>query len=66
MAGEIKRIIDCILEQRGRNDAIRLNTTRAKLIFRGINPDRFLASSLNDPLVEAKLRQIASEMGIKL
>jgi len=66
MAGEIKRIIDSIISQRAKDNPILIDTTRAKLIFRGVNPDRFTDDSPSDPHVEAKLRAIALEMGISL
>lgn len=66
MAGRIKRMIDRIIEQRAKGNLILVDTTKAKLIFKGINPEAFTASSPDDPLVEGRIRMIAAELGVSL
>lgn len=66
MAGRIKRMIDQIVEQRAKGNLIVADTTKAKLIFKGVNPDKFTYTSFDDPAIEAKLRDIAAAMGVSL
>lgn len=66
MAGEIRRHIDTILQKRSQGNPTLLNTTKTKLVLKGINVDAFTASSEDDPAILAKVRQAASEMGIQL
>jgi hypothetical protein len=66
MAGNIKRMIDRIVEQRAKGNPIVIDTTKAKLSFKGVNPDRFTSASLDDPAIEAKLKDIAADMGVTL
>lgn len=66
MAGLIKQMIDAIIEKKTRGNPTLVLTTKTKLILKGLNPDSYTASSADDPAVIAKLRAIASEMGITL
>ena len=61
MAGVIKRMIDSIVEQRAEGNATIALTVQTKLVLKGVNPDKFNASSPDDPAVIAKLRTIAAE-----
>ena len=62
----IKRMIDRIVEQRAKGNLLVVETTIAKLIFKGVNPKKFTSASADDPDVEAKLREIAADMGVSL
>jgi hypothetical protein len=55
MAGKIRALIDEIIERRGKGDRVRIATTRTKLFLKGINPDRYNASSPDDPDIIRKL-----------
>jgi hypothetical protein len=66
MAGQIKQIIDKVIAIRSQGNATIAATTRTKLILKGINPDKFSASSEDDPLIMGKLTQIVKEMGITI
>ncbi|HUJ95253.1 MAG TPA: hypothetical protein VLW84_08325 [Terriglobales bacterium] len=66
MAGRIKGLIDLILEQRAKGDPFLIDTTTAKLIFKGVNPERFTSTSPDDPSVEARIKAIAAELGVSL
>ena len=66
MAGQIKKMIDSILEQRSKGNQTLLLATKTKLILKGLNPDQFTASSGDDPAVLEKTRAIAAELGITL
>jgi hypothetical protein len=63
MAGQIKRMIDSIIQQRAKGDPLVRIMTRSKLILRGVNPDRFSGSSADDPEVIAIIKTIADELG---
>jgi len=66
MAGQIKWTIDRIIEQRSKGNATLVLTTKAKLIFKGLNPDGFTSTSPDDPAILAKARAAAEEFGIRL
>ncbi|MFC1558069.1 hypothetical protein ACFL40_01805 [candidate division KSB1 bacterium] len=62
MAGKVKRMIDSILEQRSRGDPVLQKTTKAKLMLKGINPDKFTYHSEDDPVVIKKLNNLMQEL----
>lgn len=64
MAGQIRRMIDVIIETRSGGNAALVNTTRTKLILKGINPDKFGAADADDPVILEKVRGIAQELGV--
>jgi hypothetical protein len=66
MAGQIKNMIDSIIEARSRGNPTLVATTTTKLILKGFNPDKFTAASPDDPTTIAKLSIVAREMGVKL
>jgi hypothetical protein len=66
MAGQIKQMIDKIIEIRSKGNETIAATTRTKLILKGFNPDKFSADSEDDPAVLGKLKQVAGEMGVKV
>jgi len=66
MAGRIRRMIDMIIEQRAKGNALLIDTTKAKLIFKGLNPDGFTPTSPDDPILEARVRAVATELGVPL
>jgi hypothetical protein len=66
MAGRIKQLIDQIVERRAKGNLVVADTTRAKLIFKGINPDRYSMASPDDPEMEERIRAIAVQLGVTL
>ena len=66
MPGQIKRMIDRIIEERTRKSPAFAHTTRTKLMLKGIIPDRYGADSPDDPRTLEQLRMVASELGIAL
>jgi len=66
MAGEIKRMIDHIIEARSQGNQALVSSTRIKLVMKGIHPDRFDRSSPNDPVILAKLQQLAQDLGLTI
>ncbi len=59
-------MIERVVEQRAHGNLILIETTRAKLIFKGINPDAFSDLSPDDPEIEARIREIAADWGVFL
>lgn len=66
MAGKIKTMCNTIIQKRGNGNPVIEKITKTKLVMKGVNPDQFTASSPDDPLIIAKLVQIAKELGITL
>jgi hypothetical protein len=66
MPGQVKVMIDRIIEQRSKGNAVLASTTQTKLILKGFDPARYDASTPDDPLVLAQLRQIAADLNVTL
>ena len=66
MAGVIKKLIDTIIAQRSNGNEVMAQTTKTKMILKGINPDKFDNSSPDDAVVIQKLKDLAKELGIKI
>lgn len=66
MAGQIKGMIDTIIEKRSRGNPTIALTTKTKFILKGINPDRFGQGSPDDGAIMAKVRAIGAEMGVSV
>jgi hypothetical protein len=66
MAGKINRQLHLIITEIAKNNPIIMNTTRTKLISRGIDPNKFSLDSPDDPEILEKLKCIAKEFGVKL
>ena len=66
MAGQIKQMLDQIIAARSQGDSFLALTTKTKLIFKGVNPEKFDCNSEDDPLLINKVKQIASDLGVAL
>jgi len=66
MAGEIKQMIDQIIEQRSQGNPALVSSTRIKLVMKGIHPDKFNQNSPNDPAISKKLHTLAQELGLTI
>lgn len=66
MAGQIKTIIDKIIDQRSKGNVTLANTTRTKLILKGIDPGKFSSGSPDDPAIIARLQTLAIELSVTL
>ena len=66
MAGNIRQMIDSIIDKRSKGNPTIALTTRTKFILKGVNPDRFNPQSVDDPAILAKVRAIATEMGVSV
>jgi hypothetical protein len=66
MAGQIKQLVDSILNQRAKGNSTLFFATKTKLILKGVNPDRFTDESPDDQAVIAKVRAIAADLGVRV
>jgi len=64
VAGTVKRVLEAVIAARGHNNPTFMETTRAKLILKGLNPAKFTESTPDDPAQVAKARQVAAEFGV--
>lgn len=64
MAGQIRRMIDSIIQQKAKGDQSLTYLMQAKLALKGINTKNYDQHSEDDPIVIEKLRQIAKDFGI--
>jgi len=63
-AGTVKRIVDSIIETRSKGNPTFVESTRAKLILKGLNPAKFTPSTPDDPAMVARARNLAAEFGV--
>jgi hypothetical protein len=66
LAGQIKKMIDLIVEKKTGNNQVLINNMKTKLMLRGINPAKYDINSPDDPVILAKLELFAQESNIKL
>ena len=66
MTGKIIELIDKLVELKSGGNPTVANTTRTKLLLKGINPKKYDINSEDDPEVIDKIKSVAKEMGIKL
>lgn len=59
-------MIDRLVTERSKGNATIAQTTKTKLTIKGIHPENFSASTPDDPVVIARLKEIAKEMGVNL
>jgi len=66
MAGKVKAMIDQIIAQRSQGNANLIAPLKIKLIMKGIDPDEWLESSPDDPLMLSRAQNAAKDMGVQL
>ena len=66
MAGQVKKVIDKIIQERSKGNATLILTTKTKLLLKGVNPDEWSAVSDDNPAVLAKVKTMAAEFGISV
>jgi hypothetical protein len=66
MSGQIKQMIDKIVEEKSRgNDAI-ASVIKTKIIFKGVIVNKYDSNSEDDSQIISKLKDIAKDMDVKL
>lgn len=66
MAGQIRRMLDQIVEARAKGNKAVALSTQARLTLKGVNLQQHTPQSPDDPAVIAKVRKIAQELGVFL
>ena len=66
MPGQIKTMIDKIIKERAKGNQTLINTTRTKLLLKGIDPEKFGSGSPDDPVIVNKLQALAHELNVHL
>ena len=66
MAGQIKKMIESIIQQKAKGDQALIYLMQAKLALKGINVKNYDQTSEDEPAVIEKLRQIALDFGVTL
>lgn len=65
LAGKIKEMIDEIIKERSKGNPAIAEMTIAKLILKGINPNKFDSDSFDDRVVIEKLLNIAKQLNVE-
>lgn len=66
MAGEVKKIIDVIMQQRSEGNPTIAMTIETKLILKGINPEDHTSLSDDDSATIDKVMEIAAQMDVNI
>jgi prophage tail gpP-like protein len=64
MAGQIKLIIDKIVQERSKGNQTIAITTLTKLMLKGVDASKWTSVSADDPAVLQKVKDVAKEFGI--
>jgi len=62
MAGQAKRMIDAIIEQRAKGSKVLEGVVKTKLILKGIDPKNFTTTTPDDLAVISKLHELMLEL----
>ena len=62
MAGQIKRLIDSIVEQRAQGNKVLVGVVKMKLILKGIDPKSYTDTSPDDPAVLSRLLDLQNDL----
>jgi hypothetical protein len=64
--GNIKKLIDAIIERKGKGNTLLIIELKKKLVFKGINPNKYTQETIDDPVVLEKLLELARDLGFKI
>lgn len=64
MSGKIKRLLNIIINERSNGNPAIEETTKAKIILKGINPNDYDSNSEDDPIIIEQLYTIASQLNL--
>jgi hypothetical protein len=62
MAGQIKAMIDSIIEQRANGSKVLEGVVKMKLILKGIDPKHYCETSPDDPAILGRLFELQKEL----
>ena len=66
MAGQIKKLLDHIIDTRAQGNPMIAQATKTKLILKGISPNLYNEDSDDDESVLAHIRTVAEELEVAL
>jgi hypothetical protein len=66
MAGQIKRMIDEIIDQKAKGDHALEYLMQAKLALKGVNSKKYDERSDDDPVILDRLRLVAKDFGVTI
>ncbi len=66
MAGQVKKMIDRLIQEKAKGNEIIASSVRTKLILKGINVSKYTETSTDDSAVMDAVRQAAKEFGVML
>ncbi len=66
LAGQIKMLIDKLVQEKSKGNPVIANTVRTKLILKGITVSKYTNVSPDDPAVIKQVKAAALELGVKL
>ena len=64
MAGQIHKMVQQIISQKSKGNAVIANSVRTKIYLKGIAVDKYTASSPDDAAIIQKVREIGKEFGV--
>ena len=64
--GNIKKIIDAIIERKGKGNTLLIIELKKKLVFKGINPNKYTYITIDDPVIMGKLLELVRDLGFKI
>lgn len=64
LAGQIHRMIQNIITQKSKGNAVIANSIKTKMYLKGIAVDKYTPASPDDYAVIAKIREVAKEFGV--
>ncbi len=64
--GQVKAILDQIIAERAHGDEGQVEAVKAKLLLKGINPDSYTATTVDNPALLSRVKQIAAEMQVSV
>lgn len=64
MAGQIHNMIQSVITQKAKGNAVIANTVKTKMYLKGIPVDKYTSTSPDDVAVLQKVREVAREFGI--
>jgi len=64
MKGTAKKLLDKIIENRAKGNPTLVKATVTKLALKGIQVEKYTATTPDDPAVIAKIKEVAKDWGI--
>ena len=64
MAGQIHRMVQQIISQKSKGNAVIANSVRTKMYLKGIAVDKYTALSPDDAAIIQKVREVGKEFGV--